>query len=362
MLAYLRCFGVVVSALALGCGPSVVEEVSAGSSGSGSGSGSAGAGGSGAGGAAPMLKDPGVRLSQGEPCCIIQGGTGTCCTKPAGLASPGSVGPWEIVGIADAVEVTFGPDVACVRRATGNVACWGWNHLGQLGLAVDLGATAKHPTELPKVLVNRLVSGDHTVCGIESSGQAICWGAAPPSQLPSPPNGVTQAPLDLPGVPHAVDVALATNRGCVARADGSVLCWGWASPLAAVPGIDDAVKIAACEPLGMNPAACAARADGSVVCWSDDYPPTPVAGLQGVVQLSGSTFGGEICARTADGRVLCMSNDVFQPKAIKATPIDVHDATDLSTGYSGVCAVREDGSVACWDHGGNPTPFPLSNL
>lgn len=357
MLTRLRSIGLIVSAVALGCTPSVDVDATAGSADTSTTS--AGAGGApnttsagGSGGA--MLSDPGVRLSQGEPCCSIHDGKGTCCDKPD--PDPGSVGPWEIFGVDDAVEVAYLGDHACVRRANGKVACWGWNTAGQLGLAGDVGASIKHPTDLPGVQVDRLAGGGHTTCGIEPSGQAICWGNIGIFSS-DPATGAGQTPVPVPGAPHAVDIALSASEGAVVLADGSVLHWGNAeAPLAMVPGITDAVKVAVCSTWDKHPPTCALRANGTVVCWTNITPVTPVADLAGVVQLSGAEYGN-LCARTGDGRVVCLTNYVA-PGVINVTPLDIHDAIDVSAGNKGVCAVRQNGSIACWDYSGNPTPFP----
>ncbi len=357
--ALLRHAGLVLAGLSLGCGSLVVQPTSSGttdasatSTGTGGASPATGVGGS-------QLADPGVRLSQGEPCCAIHDGVGTCCHQPNG-DPPGSSGPWEIVGIDDAVEAVFGGHHACVRHATGKVACWGSSEFGELGLAVDVNGTAKHPTDLPQVQVTRLATSERSICGIEPSGQAICWGQG---LLGAPSGETSQAPVHVPGASHVIDIAMSLNRACAVGADGSVLCWGSGAPTpVAVEGLKDAVKVAVCEPLGDDLEGCAVRADGTVACWGNwgSAAATPVPGLEGVVQLGGSVFGSSICARTGDGRIFCLSATSVAGTPVSVTPIDVHDAIDMSAGYHGVCAARSSGSVACWTSGGVEVPFPLN--
>ena len=46
--------------------------------------------------------------------------------------------PVPVVGISDAVQVGAGLYLACARRASGTVACWGSDTSGQLGARVPL--------------------------------------------------------------------------------------------------------------------------------------------------------------------------------------------------------------------------------
>ncbi len=169
--------------LAAGCGPSVAEQSGhwrhddvvrrrrrgGGRGGRGGGVGGAGAGGSAAGGAGGGPVE--ARLAQGMPECVVRHGAVDCYAPPAGRAVDVPEGLWHVLGIDDALEVTCALEETCVRRASGEVWCWGFNDHGQLGLAVLLGAGTSVPVQLPKVNVVKLATAEHALCGSSPRGR-----------------------------------------------------------------------------------------------------------------------------------------------------------------------------------------------
>ncbi|APR76197.1 regulator of chromosome condensation, RCC1 [Minicystis rosea] len=363
--------GAVVAVLAIGCGPSVEEVRSTAGTTSSGGTGGGGAGGTssvsvggaggdavgGAGGEGGALVE--ARLSQGLPYCVVRHGAVDCYVPPEGGAGI-PPGLWHVPGIDDAVEVVCALEQTCVLRASGNVWCWGFNDHGQLGPAVPLLTYTPVPTELPQVNVVKLATAMHALCGIEPSGQVICWGGGPFAPIGDPSVYGTQTPIDVSGVPDAIDLAMSADVACAVRAGGTVVCWGTHTAPATVDGISDAVQVAVHQPTydPLSPTACAVRADGTVVCWSDGAV-VPVAGLSGVVQLSGGVLETYVYARTIDGMVLRLAWADADMLAVTVTPFDISDAIDLAGGGTrAACALHADGYVACWDESGAPTSFP----
>jgi hypothetical protein len=299
-----------------------------------------------------------VRLSQGEPSCVVHGGAVTCYHLPANVSLPGS-GPWDIAGITDAVEATSSIEQACARTRSGAVQCWGWSHHSQLGLAVPPTTTTMSPVVLPGLTLIRLATSHHALCGIQPSGQAVCWGGAYAGPLGDATVIETQTPVPVDGASATMDVAMSAEDGCAALLDGSVICWTDHAEPAVVTGVTDAVNVAVALPVGAGqPLGCAVRADATVACWTGSQA-APVPGLTDVVQISGSLWIDNLAARTADGRVVLLRTD--DPSAITTQVLDIQDAIDVSAGYRGVCAVHAaDGSITCWSTDGTETPFPLS--
>jgi hypothetical protein len=337
-----RTLVIVVAAMwAVGCGTRLPSEKE--SSGGGSGAG-------GSGGAAVALPDPGVRLSQGEPSCVVHGGAVTCYRQPVSVPPNGS-GPWDIAGITDAVEATASDEQACARTKSGAVLCWGWSHHSQLGLAVPPGQTTATPVVLPELTLIRLVTGHHALCGIEPTRRAVCWGGAYAGPLGDATVQETQQPVPVDGASATADVALSMTTACAALDDGRVLSWLDHSEPYVIPGISDAVTVA----VGAPPGACAIRKDRTVACWTGSAVPVP--GLSGVAQITASVYGSNLAARTGDGRVVLLA--AYAQPAM-TTEVDIHDAVDVSAGDRGVCAVHAaDGSISCWDSSGVAMPFPL---
>jgi hypothetical protein len=301
--------------------------------------------------------DPGVRLSKGEPHCVLQGGKVTCYGTPASVTADG--GPGEVPGIDDAQEVTAASEQYCVRRASGAVTCWGFNHHGQLGLAVDLEQTTDVPLDLPMVEVGRLATSHHSLCGITASGQAVCWGGAYAGPIGDPSVNQTQTPIPVAMVPDAVDLAMSIGSACAVRAGGTVVCWPDQGGPEAVPGVVDAVNVAVTEPVGVNnPIACALRKAGNLVCWTTSAV-VPVPALSGVVQIAGAVYGPSICGRTGEGQVFCLQGASQGAPQIQATLFDVHDAVDVSPGYRGIGVVHADGTVSALNYQGLAIAFPL---
>ena len=74
--------------------------------------------------------------------------------------SPDGVG--DPVGGTGFVSVELGVDFGCALRASGEVACWGWNNAGQ--------------ASPPQGRVSVLAVGSDFACGIRVGGAVECWG------------------------------------------------------------------------------------------------------------------------------------------------------------------------------------------
>lgn len=342
----------------LGCRATVAGEVGSGVGGAPS-TGVAGTGGTGG----SALPDPGVRLSKGEPRCVLRGGKVTCYTQPDGVGT-GGAGPTVVPGIDDAEEGVAALEQTCVRRASGKVTCWGFNHHGQLGLAIPVESTTATPVDLPMVDVERLATSHHSLCGIAASGQLLCWGGAYSGPIGDPSVSETEAPIPVVSVPDAVDVAMSMDDACAVHAGGTVTCFeDKGSPLI-VPGVSDAVKVAVAEPsLGAGILGCALRKGGTVVCWWSASSATSTAvavpGLSGVAQIEGSVYGQSVCGRTGSGQVFCLGGAGQGALTVQLSMFAVHDAIDLSPGYRGIGVVHADGTVTALDYQGLQIDFPL---
>ena len=114
--------------------------------------------------------------------------------------------------------------------------------------------------------------------------------------------------------------------------------------------------------------ACAVRSDGSVRCWGDNgwgqlgpgagladsATPVAVPGLKGVKAVAAGL--GHACALKEDGTVACWGdNQVGQAGAADTTgvaPVGIVPGLDnvkaISAGGATSCALLEDGHVKCW--------------
>lgn len=170
------------------------------------------------------------------------------------------------------------------------------------------------------------------------------------------------------------------NRTCVLVDGGTVYCFGeeiWMSgsgavgPLEAepapykIPVIDDAVQIST-----GNGHSCVVRSDATVACWGrNDYgqlgrggettifenEPQEVQGLSDVVDVSaGASF---TCAVKSDGTAACWGVNVGgqlgegSEEEYEATPVDVPGiagAVSVEASLTHICFLYDDGTVSCW--------------
>jgi alpha-tubulin suppressor-like RCC1 family protein len=172
----------------------------------------------------------------------------------------------------------------------------------------------------------------------------------------------------VPGVDDAVQIAAGWGLTCVRRRNGAIRCWGSVrkgrrrAP-AEVAGIAGAIDLA----VGRD-RVCAVLRDGGVACklLDDDAPAGRVAGLEGAKQVAAGAR--HTCALLADRTVRCWgSNDVGQlgdgtQRSVSgpARVLELDGVVRIGATQSGSCAFRADGEVACWgDLGlGEPTTEP----
>ena len=270
-------------------------------------------------------------------------------------------------------KITVGGSHACAMFG-GNVACWGSNFSGQLGVETGTCAgsstsTARRPcnVDLPQTiptLANVVdVRANHNSTGVlVTAGGGLelsMWGGFDgyncevSSGSPYPCDAMeAKTPLSSTVAAFAFGWA----HGCfLATVPGGVRCWGAngagqlggntaASDVAiAVPGLSNATSI-----VSGDDQSCALRSDGSVVCWgANEYaqlgigsastkaPPTPVVGLTDAIGLAaGSTH---TCAVSGDGTVRCWgSNGYGQLGAPSVSKCESYDCAMTPVVVSGL--------------------------
>lgn len=257
-----------------------------------------------------VLDDGGSRacwLDEGAVMCIGSNGAGqlgngdrTESFVPVAATRRSDSSP-----ITSAVEVDGGVfgGLTCARTPT-EVLCWGINDNGQLGdgvddhmpddcgdaaSAIDCSLRAVNVSVLDGAHVLDLAVGFDHACALVDDGTVFCWGAGGFGQLGTGDNARRGTPTLVAGLTDVVQITANANSTCARRGDGTVACWGQSD-------------------LGQV-------GDGAET-------------HEGLVCSSGGRF------------VDC-----------QLTPSDVSglsDATDISTGFSHSCAIREAGGIVCW--------------
>jgi cysteine-rich repeat protein len=151
----------------------------------------------------------------------------------------------SVVCGSDAVAIALGYSHSCALGSTGNLQCWGYGSMGQLGLG---DANARGSSEagmgpgLPTVSLGTgktavaIAAAADVTCAILNDGGVKCWGANHAGGLgvgdvASRGNAMNHMGDNLPAVPlgsgrSALRVALGRSHTCALLDDHSVKCWG----------------------------------------------------------------------------------------------------------------------------------------
>jgi alpha-tubulin suppressor-like RCC1 family protein len=232
------------------------------------------------------------------------------------------------------LELGLGTAHTCARTREG-VRCWGEGGNRQLG---DGRSAHTDPPYLGfigndvSVIANamQIAGGSLDTCFRMPDLSIACAGTDTFGELPGA-FGADHAVPAFGDVP-ARDIALGAYRTCVVRTDGRVNCYGDTRYAAAgtadadgyLAGVSDAVD-AACG----SDHCCLLRATGEVVCLG--------LGRDGRLGNGGATVG------TCFGWQPCTNDPV--------TALGLERAVVLAAGGDHTCAIRDDGTIACW--GGN---------
>lgn len=175
----------------------------------------------------------------------------------------------------------------------------------------------------------------------------------------------------LPGF-HVVQVTGGGGFTCAVTADERAWCWGdnrygqlgqgFVDPTAAtmshfipleVP-VPSAVEVRG----GLTGAVCARAVTGAAYCWGNLYTginptPTPIGGLSSVAQLA--VGSRHVCALKTDGTVACWGDNAYGQlgtgsSAYSSTPVPaaITSVASITAGYWHTCATKTDGSAWCW--------------
>lgn len=304
------------------------------------------------------------RGSGGQTCGIVAGGQSYCW---------GEVGGFDYTFWHYTTPVAFPPGGpfrmmssggrhTCALDQQAQAWCWGANY--QMELGTGFAVDSIEATDVPQQVAGgatftQLTAGNLHTCGLNGTGQALCWGANNAGQLgtgPASPDPGSCIFLDIcTGTPApvlggfsftAVSAGGAHTCGIVT---GVLYCWG----------ADDAGQLgttAVHDTCTGYPVAA-----GSYPCSRE---PVPVAfpfasASQSIVAVT--TGWSHTCALTADGKAYCWGSNehgqlgsgrhggsVAQPAAVAGGPAAFRAIT---AGRDFTCGLATNGEAWCW--GGN---------
>ncbi|MFO0601783.1 MAG: hypothetical protein U0324_01355 [Polyangiales bacterium] len=228
----------------------------------------------------------------------------------------------EVPGLSGVVQVVTTRGVTCTRGRDGSVRCWGTNEYGQLGTGHE--------------------------------GDEMCSWAPTPTPCRTRPTRV-------PGLDDVVGLAAAEFAVCAIRRDGSVWCWGSATPY--LPHGGSPVPVRAMEVADVT--ALWWRRLGWIARHRDGryttVPISPELTIPTDAEMGDGYPSDHTCYRLPDTTVRCMGvnangkvgNGRSAGPGGVAAPVDpgLTGVRSIAMGAYHTCAVLDDRTVRCWGDG-----------
>ena len=278
----------------------------------------------------------------------------------------------------------FGFSHSCAVSCSDNVICWGDNRFGQLGS--DDNMTTMNHVHISNVV--QISAGAIHTCALKNDSTVACWGNNRFGQLGNSLNNGTKNSNLIPlivNIENVKQISAGAIHTCALKNDGSVFCWGFNKfgqlGNSTNIGLENSTTV---TPLNVNinnvkqisagkRHTCALKNNGTVSCWGINrygqlgnsantiinYPNSiPVdVNIDNVKQISAG--GIHTCALKNDGTVACWGWNMFgqlgNEKNIGSTnpnftPLDVSitEVKQISADDSHTCALKTDSTIWCW--------------
>jgi alpha-tubulin suppressor-like RCC1 family protein len=286
--------------------------------------------------------------------------------------------PTPVPDMQNALRVQGGDASSCVLTSAAEVACWGWNGIGQLGTGTYANETSPSVVALSSNVVDFAVGVGHT-CAALDTGPVACWGLNEQGQIGNGSSGSNQmvpTPFELNlGVP-AANVTAGSDHTCARTTGEEVGCWGGNNS----GQLGDGTTTASTTPVGSLGEGVKQIGAGAwhtcavlfqqLVCFGSNnsgqigsgsaggnaLSPTAPTGLGMVKQIGAG--GMHTCAIDPNDLLWCWGrNDEGQigngdsgAGVDQLQPIQVNIGTvrDVAAGHLHTCALTTDDVVYCW--------------
>lgn len=274
--------------------------------------------------------------------------------------------PTEVATEARFVELAAGRAHTCGRTDAGEVYCWGDNTRGQLGLGgrdVDHAASPERVLDVTDAV--SLASGADHACVREASGEIACWGANHRGQLGD--GTLADAMRPVPSSVSGVEIAGGVEHTCVRHEWGAVVCFGdnmhgqlgdgriaWRHTPSLAVGVEGVTGLA----VGGHHS-CAVS-ESALICWGSNHEgqlgevherdvSAPLAAVFARAPQEASLALGRTCLRDGEGLVICAGHGV-EPPARRATVqlSALGTIRQVETARDFACAMNEEGAIGCW--------------
>lgn len=148
--------------------------------------------------------------------------------------------------------VATGDRSACLLAKSGRVWCWGNARDGRLGLPPEGDATCDEPSDggavpvrcrpgptkpvLLPVAATHVGVGRAFACARGANGAVWCWGKNDLGQLGSTAVASSATPVQIPGLPFALDVVVGPDTACARVQEDMINVWCWGSDVTGALG------------------------------------------------------------------------------------------------------------------------------
>lgn len=276
----------------------------------------------------------------------------------------------------DVTHLTGGTSHTCAITTSGAAKCWGSNSQGQLGSGDTQGA--HYPKQVVGLTagVQAITAGDSHTCAINSAGAAVCWGGNGFGQLGDGSYSPSNTPVAVTGLVSGVKhIATRHHTVCVVNASNAALCWGQNAngqvgdnTLTTAPNPVQVVGLTSgATDISVSGVHACAVVDGAAKCWGagtsgqlghsssvNSLTPVQVTGLtSGVTKVSA---GGNFSCAVVAGGARCWgvgANGLLGDglNMSKNSPVQVSGltagVTHITSGSAHSCAIVS-GSAQCW--------------
>jgi alpha-tubulin suppressor-like RCC1 family protein len=299
-------------------------------------------------------------------CALSDGGRVLCWGDDSngelgnGVVVDYRLGPTYVKGISDATQITCGDHGvhACALRATGEIACWGWNDAGQLG---DGTTTDRAAPVTVNGITNavQVVAGEEFTCARLSTGGVKCWGSDANGQLGNGSGTSSTTPVDVAAgqtgsgaLSSVVYLASGQQHTCAildAAHSGRLVCWGNGG----TGRLGDAAAVTRTSPVYTHAIGDATACDGS----------TPAGCLE---QVAAIALGDDSTVAVQKGGLASAwgsnASESLATGAATQFPLRMHglgsagtfdDAEYVAMGMLHGCAIRKSGQAVCWGEDDN---------
>jgi alpha-tubulin suppressor-like RCC1 family protein len=143
--------------------------------------------------------------------------------------------PVQVSGLTGVVQIAvggnlLGGDSTCALTGVGAVWCWGWNKAGQLGNGTTSDSDVPVPVTGLSSGVVAIANDGADACATLISGQVDCWGDNSVGELgDGATGGIATTPVPVSGL-FSAGSSISTNNGasvCALNLSQQAQCWGW---------------------------------------------------------------------------------------------------------------------------------------